>query len=305
MGTKRPHEELGDENAQADSYSGGRSGPSVKKQRPNGKSKHRAKEGSIEYAKKRARTIERLFQKNHDLPANVRNELERELESHKATVEDKTFQKKRSAMISKYHMVRFFERKKAIRLAKQVRKKIDKCEDQDELEKLRHELHIAEVDEAYAVNHPHAEVYISLYAKPNKSGKDDADEAEEGDEGGANSASSLLHTERPPMWKAVEAALEEGPDALRRLRERRSSDDTQKQKKPASQPNRGTAAKDKTKTPAEAPRKQPASNKPSSSQGKGANPPAMNRRERRRLMRELATPANADEDDGEGFFEDA
>lgn len=110
MGTKRPHEELDDENAQIGSHSGGRSGPSVKKHRPNSKSKHRAKEGSIEYAKKRARTIERLFQKNHNLPANVKNELERELESHKATVEDKTFQKKRSAMISKYHMVRFFGR---------------------------------------------------------------------------------------------------------------------------------------------------------------------------------------------------
>lgn len=107
------------------------------------------------------------------------------------------------------------------------------------------------------------------------------------------------------MWKAVEAALEEGPDALRRLRERRSGDDTQKQKKPTLRPNRGAAAKDKTKTPTEAPGKQPASHKSSSSQAKGANPPAMNRRERRRLMRELATPANDDEDDGEGFFEDA
>lgn len=73
-----------------------------------GTGKGRAKEGSIEYAKKRTRNIQRLMQRNADLPANVRNEMERELASHKQTINDRTFQKRRSAMISKYHMVRFF-----------------------------------------------------------------------------------------------------------------------------------------------------------------------------------------------------
>lgn len=70
--------------------------------------KKKAKQGSTEWAKKRIRNIERLFQRSTDLPANVRNDLERELAAHKATISDKSFQKRRSAMISKYHMVRFF-----------------------------------------------------------------------------------------------------------------------------------------------------------------------------------------------------
>lgn len=79
--------------------------PRNRKQHGTGK---RGKEGSIEHAKKRTRNIQRLMQRNADLPANVRNEMERELASHKQTINDRTFQKRRSAMISKYHMVRFF-----------------------------------------------------------------------------------------------------------------------------------------------------------------------------------------------------
>lgn len=110
MGAKRSHEEF-----DGDGVSQGRSlihdsddnGLSSKKLKQMGK-KHKAKEGSIEYAKKRARTIERLFKRDNDLPMDVRENLERELVSHRATVAEKSFQKKRSAMISKYHMVRFF-----------------------------------------------------------------------------------------------------------------------------------------------------------------------------------------------------
>lgn len=67
-----------------------------------------AKEGRQGFAKKRIRNIERLLERNKDLPANVQNDLQRELATLKATVSDKSFHRKRSAMISKYHMVRFF-----------------------------------------------------------------------------------------------------------------------------------------------------------------------------------------------------
>ena len=62
----------------------------------------------MEYSRKRARNIERLLKRKQDLPADVQNDLQRELAALKSTVSDKAFQKKRSAMISKYHMVRFF-----------------------------------------------------------------------------------------------------------------------------------------------------------------------------------------------------
>lgn len=112
MGPKRSHEQVDSPSQEHDSQratsSDSNEGPSIKRQRRDGKRKGNAKEGSAEYAKKRARTIERLFQSGKDLPGHVRDDLERELATHRATISDKAFQKKRSAMISKYHMVRFF-----------------------------------------------------------------------------------------------------------------------------------------------------------------------------------------------------
>jgi len=56
----------------------------------------------------RARAIRRLLDKDGGLPANVRNDLERELAAHKATIGERDMQRNRSKMISRYHMVRFF-----------------------------------------------------------------------------------------------------------------------------------------------------------------------------------------------------
>lgn len=111
MGTKRPFTELGSADPEQASpampFSDSR-GPAPKKFKHGSKARHKAKEGSAEWAKKRVRTVERLFQRNQDLPANVRNDLEREIAAHKTTITDRAFQKKRSAMISRYHKIRFF-----------------------------------------------------------------------------------------------------------------------------------------------------------------------------------------------------
>lgn len=104
MGTKRPFNDVDSRNADDKADMPG----NVKRQRQLGKGKHRAKQGNNEFSKKRARNIQRLLQRRQDLPANVFNDLKRELEVHKAGVADKAFQRQRSAMIAKYHMVRFF-----------------------------------------------------------------------------------------------------------------------------------------------------------------------------------------------------
>lgn len=85
-----------------------RNGFNPKRQKQYGTGKPKAREGSTGYSRKRARNIERLLQRKNDLPANVQNDMQRELSAHKTTVSDRSFQRKRSAMISKYHMVRFF-----------------------------------------------------------------------------------------------------------------------------------------------------------------------------------------------------
>lgn len=63
---------------------------------------------NINWVKKRARTIERRFKTGQNMPANIQNDLERELAHHQQKIEDAADEKKRKKMIKKYHMVRFF-----------------------------------------------------------------------------------------------------------------------------------------------------------------------------------------------------
>ncbi|KAI9166841.1 rRNA-processing protein EFG1 [Paramyrothecium foliicola] len=303
MGTKRSFNEVDAEGSPAPTRDGSFT---ARKRRDDGRGKHKAKEGSIEWAKKRARNIERLFSRNQDLPANVRNDLERELAAHKATITDKAFQKRRSAMISKYHMVRFFERKKASRLVKQLRRKLEQASDGADNDALKCELHVAEVDEAYTLYHPHAEPYISLYgASKSEEADDDSEEVQK-----TSAAQAALKAERPPMWSVVEKTMAEGTDALTKLRERRNPDAAQAAPGPSRRAPRTASAKRNTPAtqqssqprPAAAPQQgsqQPAGGKQNGTKQK----PQLNRRERRRLMREtMATKDDSDEEGG--FFEE-
>jgi hypothetical protein len=107
-GVKRRHQ--AEDSRDGPLTSGGDVHPAKKKRIS--KEKRAAQEGTSTWARKRIRAIERTFQRAKSLPANKRNELERELAAHKATLAgrstDQASRKKREAMISKYHMVRFF-----------------------------------------------------------------------------------------------------------------------------------------------------------------------------------------------------
>lgn len=186
-----------------------------------------------------------------------------------------------------------------MRLAKQLRKRIDQGNSPEETEELKRLLHIAEVDEAYTQHFPHIETYVSLY-KSETTKEDDKEGDKEDDK--AAKTKALLEAERPPMWSTIEQAMKEGHFALRMLRERRTSDDSkgrsqterrQQKPKPAT-----TQAKPATKPQ---PKQQPKEKAASQDQSEA---PA-NRRERRRLMREsgAAAAAKDDSDDG-GFFEE-
>jgi hypothetical protein len=56
----------------------------------------------------RARSIRRLLDRDQGLPANVRNDMQRELAAHDEKLSERDLQLLRSKMISRYHMVRFF-----------------------------------------------------------------------------------------------------------------------------------------------------------------------------------------------------
>ncbi|KAK3333422.1 hypothetical protein B0T19DRAFT_418023 [Cercophora scortea] len=213
MGQKRSHAE-----AEASHIHPDRSAVSSTLQAAAASSKHKSKrqkvtDGNIGWIKKRARTIERLFEHDQSkVPADVQKDLERELAAHKQRILEDNDRKLRSRMISKYHMVRFFERKKAMRFAKQLQKQLTEATDPEEVARLKTDLHTAEVDIDYAINFPYRERYISLYTAPTTEASDEA----------APSPHALLHTPRPPMWTTIEKTREEGKSALEKLRERRS-----------------------------------------------------------------------------------
>lgn len=100
MGTKREYDEVESQGADRGH------GASGKRQKSYIGRKRQAQEDSG--AKKRIRAIERSLRRNQDMPVNVRIDLERELASQKQIVADQEYKRKRSTMISKYHMVRFF-----------------------------------------------------------------------------------------------------------------------------------------------------------------------------------------------------
>ncbi|KAL7798422.1 hypothetical protein V8C37DRAFT_367770 [Trichoderma ceciliae] len=300
MGTKRQFDEV-------ESRGAGRGhGASGKRQKSYVGRKRQAQEDSG--AKKRIRAIERSLRRNQDMPANVRIDLERELASQKQIMEDKAYRKKRSIMISKYHMVRFFERKKASRLLKQLKRRLEQETDPGEAAKIRHNLHIAEVDEAYTLYFPHLETYVGLYSTTASQTAE-----EETEEGKLAAAKAALEAERPPMWTVIEKALAEGPPALEKLRDRRSPDDTGEtdDRQPPIRPrptapsrtpesrHNGTSRHNQEQL--QRPGKAPDSSSKHGSKGNQE----LNRRERRKLMREAVTATN-DEDDENGdggFFE--
>ncbi|KAI0841779.1 hypothetical protein F5Y06DRAFT_260406 [Hypoxylon sp. FL0890] len=179
--------------------------------------KGKVKPGNINWIKKRARTIERRFNTGRPMPADVQNDLERELAHHRQKIEEAADEKKRKTMIKKYHMVRFFERKKADRLAKQIKSQLKTATDEKEVEKLNADLHKAEIDSIYTRYFPYRERYISLYPVASLGLSAQAGERKED----ASTAAQALHTERPPLWGEIEKASEKGIPALIEIRERK------------------------------------------------------------------------------------
>jgi hypothetical protein len=79
-----------------------------KRQKSKTVKKAKAKPENLNWVKKRARTIERKFRAGQNIPANIENDLERELEHHKQKIIEAEDDKKRTKMLQKYKMVRFF-----------------------------------------------------------------------------------------------------------------------------------------------------------------------------------------------------
>lgn len=123
--------------------------------------------------RKKMRDIERLLKKD-TLPAHVRVENERALKALGVELQNTQYNLKAKQNAKKYHMVRFFEKKKAIRKLKQARKTLEdtaSTEVRKDIKKARKVVKHSEVDIVYVMLFPKTEKYISLYPNPKEDDK--------------------------------------------------------------------------------------------------------------------------------------
>jgi len=168
------------------------------------------------------RDLQRQLSRVERLPADVRIAKEREFAALKYELTETEREKNRSKMVKKYHMVRFFDRRKAERRLKKLEKQLKEVdvdgeqhhnEDLGEREAKRRRLDEqvlrAKVDLSYAVYAPLMWKYCALFPK-REDGEEDALE-EDGEE--------QRNRGDPMMWERVKKAMEEGKQALQALRE--------------------------------------------------------------------------------------
>ena len=316
MGSKRPHSDI-------DGASSRHNAPN-KRTKQHFQSHKPATPGnstqlgvSLHEVKRRARNIERRFAKGDDLPADVKQKLERELVKCKAQIDEISHKKRRHDMISKYHRVRFFgaypsrllpspwiavantpraERKKAERLRKKLKKQADEATDPEEKANIEADLHVADVDYHYTRYFPFLERYESLYTATENSKDDEAE--------GQPAALRALHSERPPMWKVVEEAMRNGQAALEELQERRPE---KSQERPPEKQKSKTVREKPVRPSKPSPVVKPVPTTPKEEEPK-KRPEAVPKMEGNRRMRRAKGifnekgPAGSDEN-GESFFD--
>ncbi|KAJ5327068.1 hypothetical protein MYU51_008313 [Penicillium brevicompactum] len=168
---------------------------------------------SINDLKKRIRDVKRLLNKQ-DLSADARILQERALAGYENDLEEETKRRERSALISKYHFVRFLDRKAATKELSRLTRR-QKAEDVDPKEKARLEKKIknCQVNLNYTIYYPLTEKYLSIYPKSN--GK--AEKAGSGSEGEASKKETEAKQAKPPLWAVVVKCMED--ETLDLLRE--------------------------------------------------------------------------------------
>jgi hypothetical protein len=267
---------------------------------------------AVHTLKTRLRDLERGLRGAAALPANVRITHEREAAALRASVADAARQARRRKRVARYHMVRFFERKKA---AKALRRAEKECAEagaggagEEVLRRLDERVRRARVDLNYAVYSPLEWKYCALWPKVKREG---AGEAEGKGEDGAedeeardmeedvgdeqhNTVSEPPARGDPVMWERVRKATEEGQKALERLRDSSTSNTTS---------SGGVAQKSQPREP-----KEPKSERKRKPNERTADEKSVNKktklepRNKKHLDRQNQEDQNDEESDG-GFFE--
>ena len=104
MGTKRPHHH----DSMPEPASQRTPNHPSKRRKPNDFAPRGVKSASVNQLKSKIRDLTRALEHSDHLPAGVRIEKERALAGYKQDVEKIHEDKRKSELIKKYHMVRFF-----------------------------------------------------------------------------------------------------------------------------------------------------------------------------------------------------
>ena len=113
------------------------------------------------------------------MPTDVRQDKERELAALRVDLQAQDEKKERSAIIKRYHFIRFLERQKAEKTLKKLMREINVLVEQlenasdeaeahafaDRLDRVRDRAETARVDKMYAQYAPLGEQYISLFPR--------------------------------------------------------------------------------------------------------------------------------------------
>lgn len=165
----------------------------------------------INTLKAQIRQLARHLAHNQDLPADSRQDKERELYSLQETLAEALVRRDRRSTLSQYHMVRFFERKKATRALRKLNKDIEAMqarglassetseasENLAALQALRSRQRAAEVDLLYTTHAPLEEKYISLFPKKAPVSQPETTDAHADTQGTPS---------KPPVWHILERA---------------------------------------------------------------------------------------------------
>ena len=172
-----------------------------------GNNAHRAQSKPVNPLKSKIRDLTRLLDHNEGLPADVRLEKERALAGYNYDLEIALHDQRKQKMISKYHMVRFFERQKATRNLKKLQRELS-TESIGSVagEDIQLKIYQAQIDLNYTIHFPLMQKYVGLFPRQKMEQGHNALSREE-------VSQSARDTN---MWKVVEDCTREGTlDLLR------------------------------------------------------------------------------------------
>ncbi|KAK5173781.1 uncharacterized protein LTR77_002462 [Saxophila tyrrhenica] len=215
--------------------------PKRKRQKPdNAGPKSFKKAHPVNELKSQIRSLKRLLERDEKLPGTVRMEKERQLQTAERELVDTQRAKQKSDMISRYHKIRFFDRQKATKRLKRVRKELRAHEADDEARaQLVRRVDDGEVDVNYAQYFPLDQHYVSLFPRKGVDQEDGAEDDEGGEKDGVDGRKG-----DEEMWQLVKQCMTHGRlDDLRHGRlsqgdpESLTGNDMEKQRKAGAKAN--------------------------------------------------------------------